>query len=509
MEPAAIMSSTNTQSMRLTKRLTTLQIDDDLYTKSRELGRRCRNQGVNSVINLVKPCERDLFDIAEAFKQILQIVEDNEPKLRQDLHIIKQKLEKSERQNEKLQKENQSLIFQLKESRNEIQQMKQQKQKQINDMSSSINQTLYKADVAHMHRKIAMEEVEKVRECFDHQVKHTYSPQYQGEFSVRSENVRNTPLTKMSKSVPKLISYDDEPVNIPIIPASNIQTSLQQYDQMLLSQASVKNNHQNVHYLENSVQNGPMPNINTIQMPPDFLCYDERRPQNESRQRNGFEPQNEYIVNQNGPQAVNEYSNNLYQNNQYSNNQYSNNQQQNNQMQISNNQMQNNQFNVQQNNQVQNNSYQPQRQNIQQNSYQQPSLINQNSFQNNQRQNNSSYQDQMQQVYQPALSNQNNSFQSNTHQIPNNSFQTNQAQQIPLSEHVPKERRQRRRHLPEVQPAPGGAVLQEAVRAGQRPKSIRSRERVLAPNPGETPRRDGDRQAVGRKREDRPRQEKY
>ncbi|CAL6053038.1 Conserved_hypothetical protein [Hexamita inflata] len=447
MEPAAIMSSTNTQSMRLTKRLTTLQIDDDLYTKSRELGRRCRNQGVNSVINLVKPCERDLFDIAEAFKQILQIVEDNEPKLRQDLHIIKQKLEKSERQNEKLQKENQSLLFQLKESRNEIQQMKQQKQKQINDMSSSINQTLYKADVAHMHRKIAMEEVEKVRECFDHQVKHTYSPQYQGEFSVRSENVRNTPLTKMTKSVPKLISYDDEPVNIPVIPVSNIQTSLQQYDQMLLSQASVKNNHQNVHYLENSVQNAPqinaMPNINTIQMPPDFLCsYDERRPQNESRQRNGFEPQNEYIVNQNGPQS--EYQN-QYSNNQYSNN-LQNNQMQNNQQQMINNPMYNNQHNVQHNNQVQqmqqNNSYQPQRQNIQQNSYQQPTLINQNSFQNSQqmpvqRQNNSSYQEQMQQTYQPALSNQNNSFQSNTQQIPNNnSFQASQAQQIPLSQNM-------------------------------------------------------------------------
>ncbi|CAL6085331.1 Hypothetical_protein [Hexamita inflata] len=90
----------------------------------------------------------------------------------------------------------------------------------------------------------------------------------------------------------------------------------------------------------------------------------------------------------------------------------------------------------------QNNNYQPQRQNIQQISYQQPTLINQNSFQNSQqmpvqRQNNSSYQEQMQQVYQPALSNQSNSFQSNTQQIPNNnSFQASQAQQIPRSQNM-------------------------------------------------------------------------
>ncbi|CAL6077486.1 Hypothetical_protein [Hexamita inflata] len=77
-----------------------------------------------------------------------------------------------------------------------------------------------------------------------------------------------------------------------------------------------------------------------------------------------------------------------------------------------------------------------------------------------------------------------------------------------ISEHIPKERKQQRRYQPEVQPASGSAVLQEAVRAGPRSKRIRSRERVLAPNPGETPRRDGDRQAVGRKRKDRPRQEK-
>lgn len=64
MEPAQILASSNMEIMRLSQRQTSLQIDDELYQRSRELGRRCRNQGVNSVINLVRPCERDLFEVA-------------------------------------------------------------------------------------------------------------------------------------------------------------------------------------------------------------------------------------------------------------------------------------------------------------------------------------------------------------------------------------------------------------------------------------------------------------
>lgn len=58
---------------------------------------------MNSVINLVRPCERDLFEVSNCIDQLLRIIEDNEPKIRQDIQITKDRLETQKQTNKKLE----------------------------------------------------------------------------------------------------------------------------------------------------------------------------------------------------------------------------------------------------------------------------------------------------------------------------------------------------------------------------------------------------------------------
>lgn len=58
--------------------------------------------GVNAVINLVRPAEKDLYDLGLVIDQLLNIIEDDWPKLRQDIGILKEKLQDEKDKNVKL-----------------------------------------------------------------------------------------------------------------------------------------------------------------------------------------------------------------------------------------------------------------------------------------------------------------------------------------------------------------------------------------------------------------------
>lgn len=51
----------------------------------------------------MRPCERDLFEVSNCIDQLLRIIEENEPKIRQDIQITKERLEAQKQANKKLE----------------------------------------------------------------------------------------------------------------------------------------------------------------------------------------------------------------------------------------------------------------------------------------------------------------------------------------------------------------------------------------------------------------------
>ncbi|KAH0573418.1 hypothetical protein SS50377_25538 [Spironucleus salmonicida] len=153
----------NSDQYKLTQRLTPHVVDDELYELSRQISRRTRNYGILHTINLVQPTQRDLYELAYAFQQTLQLLDDIEPLNKQNLDIQKGKAQKFENSAMKYKKECFSLQCRIEELSKQLQKQQSSAKELSRSSSSSIKKAQHNEDVAQMRLKQKQKELDRVK----------------------------------------------------------------------------------------------------------------------------------------------------------------------------------------------------------------------------------------------------------------------------------------------------------------------------------------------------------